>query len=822
MHTLYSDNRKSGISLIGELPWGSRFCQFYQTKKDLLEIFLPYLKAGLENNELCVWTTSRALGVEDAKRALKKAVPDFEKYVKNGQMEIIPSSRCHNTKGQGAKDKTGGRGEESGKVITAWLDKAISGGFEGLRLACSAFPSKEGGKPLTCFGSDAISKYNALAVFAYPRDKFDAIGLMEVVKNHRFALVKNAGKWEVLESSEARAVKDALRRSEEKLHSLFSNMSEGFAYHRTVLDASGKPCDYIFLEINEAFERLTGLKGKDIIGRRVTEALPGIEKDPTDWIGKYGKVALTGKPVQFESFAEPLKKWFSLSAFSPYKGYFAVTFTDITARKQAEQEIVRSQEEWERTFDSVPDMIAILDNKHRIMRVNRAMAAQLGLKPEECVGLPCYKYVHGLSAPPAFCPHSRTLKDGCEHMFELREERLGGDMLVSTTPILNDRGEITGSVHVARNISKLKQTENSLRESEQRMNRAEEIAHLGSWELDLASNHLFWSDEAYRIFGLKPQEFSATYGAFLEAVHPDDRAAVNEAYSGSLREGKDTYEIVHRVVRKATGEVRIVHEKCEHFRDEAGRIIRSVGMVHDITERKQAEEKLSQRTAELEAANRELEAFSYSVSHDLRSPLRSIAGFSQILLEDYDDRLDADGKDFLRRMHEATSRMSQLIDDLLNLSRIARTEMRREKVDLSELALKIADALMKTLPERKAEFIIAEGLFAYGDERLFNVMLENLLDNAYKFTEKQSKAVIEFGVTQYNGKAVYFVRDNGVGFDKNFTDKLFNPFQRLHTANEFPGTGIGLATVKRIIDRHGGDVWIEGEIDKGTTVYFTL
>jgi len=380
-----------------------------------------------------------------------------------------------------------------------------------------------------------------------------------------------------------------------------------------------------------------------------------------------------------------------------------------------------------------------------------------------------------------------------------------------------------------REVEERKRTEKLLSENEVRLNRSQEIAHLGSWELDLVNNVLTWSDEVYRIFGLQPREFGATYEAFLEAVHPEDRDAVNEAYSGSLREGRDIYEIEHRVVRKTTGEIRYVHEKCQHFRDADGRIILSVGMVHDITETRKTEEEirslyseLQHQVRQLEESHKELEAFSYSVSHDLRSPLRSIVGFSQALLEDYNARLDAEGRDFLNRIVAATTRMSQLIDDLLRMSRVSRRAMTREHVDLSALAKKVAGGIRNTMPERAAEFIIADGLMAYGDEHLLDVMLENLFANAWKFSENTPLTVIEFGVSHRDGNKVYFVRDNGAGFDMAYVDKLFNPFQRLHRETEFPGTGIGLATVKRIISRHGGRVWIKGEEGKGTTVYFTL
>jgi len=231
---------------------------------------------------------------------------------------------------------------------------------------------------------------------------------------------------------------------------------------------------------------------------------------------------------------------------------------------------------------------------------------------------------------------------------------------------------------------------------------------------------------------------------------------------------------------------------------------------------------LSQRTAELEAANKELEAFAYSVSHDLRAPLRAMDGFSLALLEDYTGRLDAEGQDYLRRVRAATRTMAQLIDDLLDLSRVTRAEMRRDAVDLGPLAQSIAAELQTMQPERQVEVIIADGLNTRGDPRLLRVVLENLLSNAWKFTGQQPQARIAFGLAEQNGQTAYFVRDNGAGFDMAYADKLFGVFQRLHRADEFPGTGVGLATVQRIIHRHGGRVWAEGAVGQGATFYFTL
>ncbi|HWF48308.1 MAG TPA: ATP-binding protein [Bryobacteraceae bacterium] len=239
---------------------------------------------------------------------------------------------------------------------------------------------------------------------------------------------------------------------------------------------------------------------------------------------------------------------------------------------------------------------------------------------------------------------------------------------------------------------------------------------------------------------------------------------------------------------------------------------------HDELERR-----VQERTTQLAAANKELEAFSYSVAHDLRTPLRSIDGFSQAVLEDYGEKLDSDGKNHLQRVRAATQRMSGLIDDLLNLSRVTRSEMHKESLNLSAIAKSVAGELQKSAPDRPVEFMIEEDLIAKGDSRLLRVVMENLLGNAWKYTARHDRARIEVGrLPGDNGRAVCFVRDDGAGFDPRYAARLFGAFQRLHSTSEFPGTGIGLATVQRIIRRHGGDIWAEAEVEKGATFFFTL
>jgi PAS domain S-box-containing protein len=268
-------------------------------------------------------------------------------------------------------------------------------------------------------------------------------------------------------------------------------------------------------------------------------------------------------------------------------------------------------------------------------------------------------------------------------------------------------------------------------------------------------------------------------------------------------------------------------------RDENNRTFAGVLITQDITERRRAEDEVRrlnteleqrvvERTAELEAVNRELEAFSYSVSHDLRSPLRTVDGFSQALLEDYNASLDDSGRDFLHRIRSACQRMGQLIDDMIELSRVTRTEMNLAEVDLSEIVREIAADLEADDPGRAVEFSIQSGLKGRGDARLLRVALQNLIGNAWKFTMKKPQARIEFGRTNGADAAEYYVRVNGAGFDMVYVDKLFGAFQRLHAMDEFSGTGIGLATVQRVIRRHSGAIRAEAAVNEGATFYFTL
>jgi PAS domain S-box-containing protein len=335
-----------------------------------------------------------------------------------------------------------------------------------------------------------------------------------------------------------------------------------------------------------------------------------------------------------------------------------------------------------------------------------------------------------------------------------------------------------------------------------------------------------------RTLGYPVQELLGT--SFLNLVHAEDRAATATVIADPSA-SRSTAHLENRC-RRRDGTWRWISWTTTLDVERA--VIYLVG--RDITEGKrfenearrlnlELEEYVAQRTAELQTANRqlvlanqELEAFTYSVSHDLRAPLRRIGGFSEILLKNYAEVLDERGKHYMERVHASTRQMGELIEDLLKLSRLTRAEKRISRVDLSQMARQIVEGLRQAEPARVMTCTIDDAMVVEGDAHLLQVALENLLGNAWKFTQRHPTAHIEVGVLRTGQEPVYFVRDDGAGFDMAYVDKLFGPFQRLHTTEEFEGTGIGLATVQRIVHRHGGRVWAEGAPEHGATIYFTL
>jgi PAS domain S-box-containing protein len=327
-----------------------------------------------------------------------------------------------------------------------------------------------------------------------------------------------------------------------------------------------------------------------------------------------------------------------------------------------------------------------------------------------------------------------------------------------------------------------------------------------------------WNRGAERLFGFAAEEM---IGQPIARLHPPGREGEEARLIARLAKG-DPVAPFDTMRRRKNGSDIDVSVMISPIRDSRGDLVGASMAARDISDWKRAEAEVLRAREAAERANRELEAFNYSVAHDLRAPLRGIDGFSNILLEDYGKTLDAVGQRYLQRVRDAAQHMGRLIDSLLALSRVTRVGLRRQPVDLSELVRATAERLKESQPERAVEFVIGDGFTEKGDSALLGAAIENLLSNAWKFTRNQPNARIEFGAIEEAGRTAYFVRDNGAGFDMAFVSKLFGVFQRLHAPSEFEGTGVGLATVQRIVHRHGGRVWAEGKVGEGACFHFTF
>jgi PAS domain S-box-containing protein len=579
---------------------------------------------------------------------------------------------------------------------------------------------------------------------------------------------------------------------------------------------------------NPAAERIYGYTAAEMEGRPAADLVPPERRDEEARILDRLRRGERVEPHETEQLTRNGQRIHVSLSVAPLKDGAGQTVgacliaRDITERKRAETTIRLYAD----IVRNAPVGVAIwrLENcddprSLRLTAANPAASQLLGVDMEELMGR---------TLPEAFpaVPEGRLIqyadvvrlgqaRDTGEYFY--RDQRVPGRWWSVKAFPLPDR-----CVGLAfEDVTERKQAEEALKASEQRLRLLIDTAHDAFVLIDSAGRIIEWNPQAEFTFGWTRQE---TVGRELATtIIP---AAYREADVLGLKRFLATGE--GPVLNKQL-QLSALHRNGHEFPVELtisaipwGPAYLFGAFIHDITERQRAEEKIRAHTAQLEAVNKELESFCYAVSHDLRAPLRAIDGFSQAVLEDYGKHLDARGADYLQRVRAASQRMGQLIDHLLKLSRLGRGELRREAVDLGALAQAVADELLQLEPQRQVTFVIAQVGVVQGDGQLLRIVLDNLLGNAWKFTGKHLQARIELGVGARDGRVVYFVRDDGAGFDMAYSAKLFGAFQRLHSDRDFSGTGVGLATVQRIIHRHGGEIWAEGAVEQGATFYFTL
>lgn len=628
------------------------------------------------------------------------------------------------------------------------------------------------------------------------------------------------------------------KRMEEELH-------RASVYNRSLIEASLDPLVTISAEgkitdVNRTTEAITGRSRSELIGTDFSDYFTEPDKAREGYRQVFAQGSVTDYPLVLRHRdGHVTDVLYNASVYRNEVGEVLGVFAaarDITERKRTEEALRENEHFLDSLIEHIPNMVFVKDATHlNFVRFNKAGEALLGYSRDELLGKNDYAFFSKEQAD-FFIAKDREIIDSRESL-DIAEEPINTKFLgqrylhTRKIPIFSDDGSPLYLLGISEDITEHKLAEEKLRHSEQGLSEAQRIAHLGNWNLDLVTNVLTWSDEIYRIFEIDPEKFDASYEAFLNTIHPDDRELVNKAYTDSLKD-KRPYNIVHRLLMK-DGRVKYVNEKCEtHYADD-GTPLLSIGTVHDVTERKRAEDevkalnrdleqRVTERTAQLEAANKELEAFSYSVSHDLRTPLRAIDGFSHILLDDYTDKLDEEGKRLLNVVRENTNKMGQLIDDILKFSRTGRLGLTISDIDMEQQAREVFAELQPSVDSGKLQLEIEAIPPARGDNAMMRQVFVNLLSNAIKFSRNRNPARIKVGGSIQGDEAIFYVKDNGVGFDMQYADKLFGVFQRLHGVTEFEGTGIGLAIVKRIITRHGGRVWAQGTVNEGATFYFAL
>ncbi len=498
-----------------------------------------------------------------------------------------------------------------------------------------------------------------------------------------------------------------------------------------------------------------------------------------------------------------------------------------------------SEVRYRRLFESARDGILILDfETGKITDVNPFMTELLGYSREEFLGRELWEIGLPEDEKAAAAAFKELQKNGYIRYENLPLETINGEKreveVVSNVYVENSQKVIQCNI---RDITERIKSEEELKQLNLKILRQSTVFNT---LLSSISDMTFTFDRELR-FSYANQSVEVLYGKKLEEIVGKTLSDLAFAEDLTMKIGQNLQKVFdwgESVTSEtdfpdANGKIAAYEYIFNPVIAADGTVESVVGSAREITARKRVEEKTQQlnetleqrvieRTAELKAANKELEAFSYSVSHDLRAPLRAIDGFSRALLEDHAEQLDDTGKNYLSRVCAASAHMANLIEDLLNLSRLSRSEMRSQTVNLSKLAGEIAEKLKEREPERTVKFTIEADVTAMGDKRLLRIALQNLFDNAWKFTSKRINAEISFGQIRNGEKTEYFVRDNGAGFDMAYADKLFGVFQRLHTTKEFEGTGIGLVTVQRIINRHGGLIRADAEIGEGAAFYFTL
>jgi PAS domain S-box-containing protein len=600
------------------------------------------------------------------------------------------------------------------------------------------------------------------------------------------------------------------KKAEEKYRNTLDNMKEGY-------QVIGHDWRYIY--VNDAVAEHGRKKKQELIGHTMMEAYPGIENTEMFATLKICMEKRTQHHLENKfTYPNGSEEWFDLS-IEPVPEGISIFSLDITERKRAE-EVLRQGGAYNRSLiEASLDPLVTIGPDGRITDVNRATEQVTGRLRQQLVGTDFLDYF--TEPEKARAGYQQVFKDGEVRDYPLEIRRLDGHVipvLYNASVYRDEKGKVVGVFAAARDITERKQAEEALKISQERLLFATEGANLGIWNWDTVTGELIWSNKCKALFGI-PLDETMSYPRFSTALHPDDRERTDKAVKDALDNHKD-YDIEYRSLWP-DGSIHWLAAKGRGYYDATGKAVRLEGVVLDISERKRAEQELKKTLADLERSNKELEQFAYVASHDLQEPLRMVSSYTQLLARRYKDKLDQDANEFIDFAVDGANRMQRLINDLLMYSRVSTRGQPPEPVDtFSALGQAIANLGM-AIDDNHAMISNDELPVVMADESQIVQVFQNLIANGIKFHGTEAPR-IHISAAEKGNEWVFSVRDNGIGIAPEYHSRLFVIFQRLHGHDQYPGTGIGLAVCKRIVERHGGRIWVESEADKGSTFYFTL
>lgn len=805
--------------------------------------FGPFVRP-VENESLLIvmgyiWTmTITGLALEStvtarraAEASLRELTAQLERRVVQRTAEVVANQERYRAVTETANDA----------IISADDAGMITGWNKGARIIFGYDGEEVLGKPLTVLMPERYRSRHLQGL-----ERFKATGEAKVigrtVELHglrkggaEFPIELSLSTWEaegkrffsaiLRDLTERKRAAEELQESEARFRVLFDTLIEGFCIIEVVFDAAGRPVDFRFLETNREFDRQTGLH--DVQGKLVRDLIP---ENEAHWFETYGKIALTGEPARFENEARALGRWYEVSAYrvgGAESRKVAVLFNDITDRKRAEKELQASEERFRLLISGVRDYaIFALDPEGRVASWNAGAERIKGYRAEEILGrhFTCFYPPEALEQGLPEKELRVAASEGRSEDEGWRVRKDGSRFWANTviTALKDEAGNLRGFSKVTRDITDRKRVEQKLAEQRVILDRILERTLAGYWDWRVQDGTEYLSPGFKKMFGYEDHELANSPETWQKLALPEDLPRAMEMFRRHVESrGRIPYEVDLRYRHKDGSIVWVncVGETIDW--DAHGQPVRIIGCHVDITERKISDEKIKGMLTELNRSNAELEQFAYVASHDLQEPLRAVAGCVEILQKDYHGKLGAGADELMRHAVEGATRMQTLIHDLLAFSRVATRGKAFAPVD-GNAALNHALANLSSAIRESAAIITHDPLpTVMGDQTQLTQLFQNLIGNGLKFCAGR-RPEIHIGAQRQDGGWRFTVRDNGIGIDPQYRDRIFVIFQRLHTRTEYPGTGIGLAICKRIVERHGGEISVESEPGKGAVFSFTI